>query len=110
MLKGRKIAKTEICDSFFKKLKGLMFRKRLGPGKCLFFVFDNESIIPIHMLFVFFKIDVLWLDRNLKVVDCRLGLRPFSFATPKKPARYIVEAAAGKFNSIRLGDIFELKT
>ena len=111
MLNGKKFADAEICGTFFKKFLGLMFRTKL-KNKCLFFMSGKESIVDssIHMFFVFFPIDVAWLDKDFKVVDIRLNLKPFSLvASPKRPAKYIIEAKAGRLNSLRIGDLFELK-
>ena len=111
MLKGRKFAYAELCDNFYKRFRGLMFRKRLDKEGCLLFVLNRSSRIDasIHMMFVFFPIDVLWLDESFNVVDYKLNLKPFSLgSSPRKPAKYILEAAAGKCNSVRLGDKFEI--
>ena len=41
----------------------------------------------VHMLFVFFPLDLVFLDKNKRVVDKKEGFRPFSLNyTPKKPA------------------------
>lgn len=109
-LNEKRFAYAEICDSFLKKLLGLMFRKRLDKDKCLLFIFDNEKIISIHMFFVFFPIDAVWLDKNYRIVDFKLGLKPFSFFhCSQKKAKYLIEAAAGKCNEIKLGNIFRLE-
>jgi len=71
-----------------------MFSKK----KTLIFIFGKEKIIPLHMLFVFFPIDVLFLDKNKKVVEIKENLRPFSFYTPKNKAKYIIELP---FNTIK---------
>lgn len=105
MHKKRHFANLEICDSFWKRFMGLMFRKKLGNGNALLFILPKESRMEssIHMMFVFFPIDVLWLDKNFKVIDKRLNIKPFSFNhTPKESAKYVVEAAAGKFSSLEL--------
>jgi uncharacterized membrane protein (UPF0127 family) len=43
------------------------------------------------MLFVFYSINVLFLDSNKKVIDIKKRLRPFTFYSPKKKAKYIIE-------------------
>jgi len=45
----------------------------------------------IHMFFVFYPIDVYWLDEKKEIVDKRESLKPFMIAIPQKKARYIVE-------------------
>ncbi len=80
---------AEYCISFWKKFRGLMFSK----PKNLIFVLDNETRYGaiVHMFFVFFPIDVYWLDRNKKVVDKRTNLKPFRIAVPRHKAKYVVE-------------------
>jgi len=87
--------KTKNCKTIFSKAKGLMFtRERENEG--LIFKFNTEQKWSIHMLFVFYPIDVLWLDKNKKVVDLRKELKPFILsAKPKQESSYIIELPAG---------------
>ena len=66
-----------------------MFSKR----KNLFFDLKRETRLGAiaHMFFVFFPIDMYWFDKNMKEVDKKEKLKPFSIAIPKKKARYILE-------------------
>lgn len=111
-----KTKKTKIIDgvkiagSFFKRLRGLMFAGGKGFDFALVFPLERESRLEasIHMLFVFFPIDVLWLDKNKRVVDKREALKPFVLsAVPKKAAKYIVELPAGKAKAVKTGDKLE---
>ena len=78
----------KICESNFSKAIGLMFS--LKPIT-LIFVFDKEMINPLHMFFVFFSIDVLFLDKNKMVVDMKQNFMPFTFYTSKKKSKYVIE-------------------
>ncbi len=60
-----------LCDTFWRKLKGLMFKRAL-PADCAYvFVYERESVadVSIHMFFVPFSIAVIWLDRERRVVE-----------------------------------------
>jgi uncharacterized protein len=95
------------CNNIFSKSLGLRFRRRLKDNEALVFVNDKESYHEsiLDMLFVFFPIDVLWLDENKKVVDIRENVKPFSlFIRPKKPAKYVVELNKGTVKNIRIND------
>ena len=83
------------CNTFFTRFRGLMFSK---PDN-LIFDLKRETRLgsSIHTMFVFFPINVYWLDSNKKVVDFCLNLRPFTFKIPKKKARYIIELKKGYF-------------
>ncbi|MEK6826640.1 MAG: DUF192 domain-containing protein [Nanoarchaeota archaeon] len=88
LIKKFKLEDIEVCDTFFKRLRGLMFFK----PKNIALVLNKETRYKasIHMFFVFFPIDVYWLDSSLNIVEKR-RCKPFSMATPKKKAKYIVE-------------------
>ncbi len=77
------------CETFFSKFKGLMFSKK----KNLVFVLNKESRFNsgIHTFFVFFPINVYWLDEEKNIVDFRINVKPFSIIIPKKKAKYVVE-------------------
>ena len=75
------------CKTAFSKAIGLM----LSKPKPLVFVFPDEKIVPLHMFFVFYPIDVLFLNKEKKVVEMKENFRPFTFYTPNKKARYIIE-------------------
>lgn len=101
---------VRFCDNVFSKAKGLMFSRRLKKGCALVLVNDGESVLEtaIHMLFVFFAIDVVWLDSGLKVVDKRENIRAFTpFIAPREPAKYVLELPKNTARHINKGDILE---
>ena len=51
---------VELADSFFSRLRGLMFRRRLKEGCGLLLAPCNS----VHMLFMRFAIDVIYLDKD----------------------------------------------
>ena len=83
-------SKTKILKSDLLKAIGLMFSRKL-KDKGLVFIFNYESIIPLHMFFVFYSIDVLFLDKNKKIVDIKENFKPFTLYNNKKQAMYVVE-------------------
>lgn len=97
--------KAEIADTFWKKLRGLMFRKDLNHA--LVFPLDYETRLnaAIHSCFMRFTFDAVFLDKNKKVVDFTT-IKPWRFYTPRKPAKYIVELPAGTIKKlkIKIGD------
>lgn len=94
---------AKVCSSSFSKAIGLMFSKK---KKSLVFAFGREKIVPLHMLMVFYPIDVLFLDKNKKIVEIKENFRPFSFYTPKRKALYIIELPSGiiKRTGTKVGD------
>ena len=87
------------CNSWFSIFRGLMFSRR----KNLLFIFDKERKVGIHMLFVFFSIDVYWLDKDFRVIDLRKKVKPFTFAGSDKKAKYVLEISKNKVG-LRVGN------
>ncbi len=79
--------------NFFELSRGLMFRKDiLGSNEAYVFVLNRERKAAITMLFVFFPIDVIWLNSELRVIDVKERVKPFSFYIPHKgEARYFIK-------------------
>ena len=97
------------CDSFWKRGRGLMFRRSLPEDEVYLFVEGRESVAQttIHMLFVFFPIAVVWLDAKKQVVDKAVA-RPFRpFYAPKRPAKYFVEGHPSLLDLVDFGDQLE---
>ncbi len=101
------IGKVKIADSFLKRLRGLMFSREKDFDYALVFPFGFESRqrASIHMLFVFFPTDLVFLNNEKKVVDIVHGIKPFTpMYVPKKAASYVVELPRGKAGGISEGD------
>ena len=90
------------CKSVFSRTLGLMFSK----SRPLIFIFDKEKITPLHMFFVFYPIDVLFLNKKKGVIETKEDFRPFTFYTPKYKALYIVELPKDtiKSSKTKIGD------
>ncbi len=98
-------AKVELADTFFKRAVGLMFRR--GLDGALVFDMGYESYDGIHMLFVGFPIDAVFLNPDRTVVEVKSGVKPWiGTAFPRAPFRYAVELPAGavKEFDIKAGD------
>lgn len=92
-----------LCRSGWSKFRGLMFSRK----HTLVFVFEKDRLVQLHMLFVFFPIDVLYLDNNQRVIEVKNDLRPFTFYSPKNKARYVVEIP--ERTGIKVGDVVSFK-
>jgi uncharacterized membrane protein (UPF0127 family) len=101
----RVIAKNEkICSSIISKMIGLMFSPK---KRSLVFVFNKEQKVPLHMMFVFFSIDVLFLDSSKKVVELKREFKPFRFYNPSKKAKYVIELPSGMDDITKIGDMLD---
>ena len=97
------IKKAKLCRNMLCKALGFMFRVR-KPDYALIFVFSKEARRELHMLFVFFSIDVLFLDKNKRVVDIKKNFKPFSYYIPKAKAKYVIEVPSGMLRNTMIGD------
>ena len=95
------VANTKICQGVFSKLIGLMFSKKI-KDRALVFTFRKEQITPLHMFFVFYPIDIIFTNKEKEIVEIKRNFRPFTFYTPKKPAKYVIELPVG--HRFKLGD------
>ncbi|MDP7141428.1 MAG: DUF192 domain-containing protein [Candidatus Woesearchaeota archaeon] len=91
--------KEKCCKSIFSKAKGLMFSRRMW--RPLVFFFDREQKVSIHMFFVFFPIDVVYLDESRKVVCVKENVKPFRVVEPVN-CRYIVELAENSVKKYKI--------
>lgn len=106
------IGRTRIAESFFSQLKGLMFEDKKNFDYALVFplAVEGRFSASIHCMFVFFAIDVIYLDKDKKVVDLKKNILPFTpFYMPSKPAKYFVELPAGLSHGVEIGDKLEWK-
>jgi len=104
---NRTIAKEVVfCRTLASQMRGLMFARK-AEDRALVMVFSEEKIVPLHMMFVFFPIDILFLDKSKKVAEMAIGAKPFiSSILPKNKAMYVIELPSGTIKSkrIRLGE------
>ena len=80
-----------VADTFWTRLRGLIGRKALRPGEGLL-------IMPckgVHMWFMRFPIDVIYVGADNRVVDVDEHLAPWTIGRPRKHARYVIEVPAG---------------
>jgi hypothetical protein len=95
------------ADSFFKRLKGLMFTKELPEEDALHIIPCNE----IHMFFMNYSIDVLYLDRDRKIVHMDEGMQPGKIGKIVKNAVSVIELPDGKIKtkSLEIGQMLEFR-
>lgn len=94
------------CRSYFCRLVGYQFRRRLKPGEALILVYRNESIrnSSIHMFFVLTPLTVVWINRAGRITSVQLAQpwRPY-YASPE-PACYVLETSPEAIDKFHPGD------
>ena len=100
------VVNVKYCDTFLSKFIGLMFSRELKPDHGLVLVENNETRIntAIHMMFMNYDLTVLWLDKQMVIVDKVLAKKWVPFYSSKKPAQYVVELHQSKFSEYSIGD------
>ena len=82
------------CKTPFQQLRGLIFKKIKNDG--LLFIFDKERKIDLHMFFVFYTIDIVYLNKNKKVTEIKRNIKPFTPRIKSPKAKYILELKSAK--------------
>lgn len=87
--------------------KGLIGRRRLPPEEGLYFPGANS----LHMCFMLFSIDVIYVDSELTVVKIVKRLRPWIGLSMCHSARGFIELARGVTTDrdVRCGDRLEMR-
>ncbi len=88
----------EIADTFFKRFLGLMGRKNIQRGHGLLISPCNS----IHMLFMRFSIDVVYLDENFVVKKIVQNLPAWIGLSICFGAKSVVELAAGEVDRLKI--------
>ena len=97
---------VDVADSITSQARGLMGRRSIPDSYALAFRFGRTKTRDVHMLFVFFPIDVVWVVDG--VVERVERLRPWlGFA--RATADLIVELPAGTADDVEPGDRLRLE-
>ncbi|PIT85819.1 hypothetical protein COU36_01105 [Candidatus Micrarchaeota archaeon CG10_big_fil_rev_8_21_14_0_10_59_7] len=100
---ARVVCNARLCDGFFSKFRGLMFRREAVP---LLFVFDSEARErnAIHSFFCP-RFDAVFMDRRKRIVGVEKNIAPWKIAVfPRKAFGYLLELPVGGAKGLREGD------
>jgi len=95
-------SRVDRADGLLAQARGLMFRRSIPEGYALVFPFDEPRARTLHMLFVPFPIDALWLVDGEVVRSERL---PAWTGFGRATADTVVELPAGAADGVREGDV-----
>jgi uncharacterized membrane protein (UPF0127 family) len=103
---GDGIFRARVALNESDRAKGLSGVKKLDSGQALLIVFPNEDKWGIWMKDMKIPIDIVWLDKNKKVIHIVKNALP-EYSTDKtfKPealAQYVVELPAGTVDSVTI--------
>ena len=89
--------RCDVADTILTRMRGLLGRRGLPRGQGLLI----EPTWSVHTWFMRFPIDVVFLDRDLTVLELRKDLRPWR-AAARFRARSALELASGECDRLRL--------
>jgi uncharacterized membrane protein (UPF0127 family) len=96
--------RCRVADTFWLRFRGLMGRTSLAPGEGMLF----ERTSSIHMFFMRMPLDVVFCDREQRVVKVARGLKPWRTAAARG-ARTTIELAAGAASGVDVGDVLTIE-
>ena len=95
---------VQIADTEPRRVRGLMFQDQLPYDQGMIFVFDEPGLYSLWMLNMQFPLDMIWFDKDGKVVHIEKDVPPCKTAleittcqsvVPDKEAVYILEVTSG---------------
>lgn len=96
---------VEVATSPDERAKGLQGRQSLPDKSGMWFIFDRDVRDAFWMKDTAFALDLIFVDKDYKVVDIIANARPNSesLLVPQKDYRYVLELKGGAAAQIGLG-------
>jgi uncharacterized membrane protein (UPF0127 family) len=91
---------VSVADSVWPRFKGLMLRGPLAEGEALLIRPCNS----VHMFFMRFALDIVFLDKEGTVVRVVSDLKPWRVALGGKGAHDALELPSGAASGVSVGD------
>jgi uncharacterized protein len=103
--------KVGFCNTYFCRLKGLMFKRSLGNQDGLLLVnkTDDRVSAAIHMLFVFMDLGIVWINSDYKVVDVIHARSWHLIYFPQNSAKYILEIIPDRLKEFSVNEKLEFQ-
>jgi uncharacterized membrane protein (UPF0127 family) len=111
---GGALFQVAVADSPEKRRHGLSGVRIMGSSEGLYFMYPTPRLLLLWMKDMQFPIDIVWIDRDHRVVHIRENVAPETFPTvfsSQQPAQYALEINAGAVGEtgIAIGDIVTLR-
>jgi uncharacterized membrane protein (UPF0127 family) len=87
-----------VANSFFKRLKGLMFTKEFPQDSTMYI----SPCRQIHTFFMNYAIDVLYLDKDNVILDVDENIKPGRIGKKVKGTVSVVELPANKIRKLNM--------
>ena len=96
------IIATELlmADNYWLRLRGLIGRPPLKPQQAIWI----KPCQQVHTHFMSYALDVVFLDRQLRVVEVSRNLEPWRFSPWVRSSHSLLEFVSGGASRINVGD------
>lgn len=94
---GSKALNVTVADEQNERIQGLSSVTSLGDFNGKLFIFDSDEKHGIWMKDMLIPIDIIWIDKNLTVIDIAENVDPSTYPrvyAPKESARFVLEVNA----------------
>lgn len=92
------IDRLDLAESFWQRGKGLLGKKKIDSDQALWIKPCNN----IHTFFMNFKIDCIFVDRNMEIKKIVENIGPFRFVGPYWKSSSVIETQAGFAQKFKL--------
>ena len=86
------------ASHLLEKIRGLIGKDNLSEQEA----FWIPSCPSIHTFFMKFPIDVIFVDKNMKVTSCFKGVKPYRIVMGSWKSNSVFEMQAGKLNQLEI--------
>lgn len=92
---------VEFARTAIRQMLGLMFRGGIQPDFAMIFLMKKASYVNVHMLFMRFPIDVIFLNEEKKISGL-VRLNPWLGYKSMRNIKYVIEMKAGTIERFNL--------
>lgn len=102
---------VEVASSTDARIKGLGGREGLAPNTGMWFIFEEESIDPFWMKDTNFDLDMIFVNKDKKVVDVKKNNKALSedLIEPAAAYLYVLEVTDGEAEGVEVGEIIDYR-
>ena len=91
----------KICNNYFNKLLGLMFKKKINYGILL------KNCNSVHTFFCYINLDIIMLDKDFNIIKIYKNVSKNKIIYPIKGVKHILEIPSGTINLNKIKIDFE---
>ena len=106
--------RAELALTDNQRAKGLMYRQSLSENQAMLFIFSQEDRLGFWMKNMNFPLDIIWLDKQQKIVDIQRNATPCQkdclTLLPKEKAIFVLEVVSGFSDKHKLANGASLKS